>query len=59
MAPIQELLTIDEVSNILKISAGTLRNWRSLGHGPSYIKVGGAVRYEKTAIIQFTQSNIF
>ena len=27
------------------ISLGTLANWRSAGHGPRYIKVGGRILY--------------
>lgn len=32
------------------IAAKTLRNWRVTGHGPAYIKIGGAVRYSLDAI---------
>ena len=34
-----------ELADLLSISPMTLRNWRSLGKGPHYLKVGGCVRY--------------
>lgn len=47
----QELLTADAVSEILKISVGTLENWRQKGYGPAYLKLGGKrrspVRYRR------------
>ena len=40
-------LTPDEVSRRYRgaISTGTLRNWRSMRIGPSYVKVGKGVLY--------------
>jgi len=35
----------EEVSTRLGIERSTLDNWRWRGAGPSYIKVGGRVRY--------------
>ena len=35
------------------ISEKTLRNWRVSGHGPPFIKIGGAVRYSIDAIEAF------
>lgn len=38
--------TPDEVAEYLQKTEKTLRNWRSAGIGPPYIKVeGGAIRY--------------
>lgn len=46
-----ELLTPDQVSEILKVTVGTLENWRFKGYGPKYIKLGNArrspVRYRR------------
>lgn len=40
------LLTPGEVADWLRTSAGVLANWRSMGRGPRYIKLGPkAVRY--------------
>lgn len=29
------------------LTAGTLRNWRSKGHGPAFVRVGKAVLYAR------------
>lgn len=46
-----ELLTPDQVSEILKVTVGTLENWRFKGYGPKYIKLGNTrrspVRYRR------------
>lgn len=39
------LRTTSEVADRLQIPAKTLRNWRSLGQGPQYLRVGRHVRY--------------
>jgi hypothetical protein len=38
-------LTEAEVAERLKISPKTLRNWRSKGKGPHYLKIEGQIRY--------------
>lgn len=35
----------EEAAAYLRISPQTLRRWRSVGRGPAYHKIGGAVRY--------------
>lgn len=40
-----EFLTPKDIEERYQISAKTLANWRSLGKGPHYIKLGNAVRY--------------
>ena len=42
-----ELLTIDEVAEMLRVPIGTLRYWRHLGAGPHSFKVGRWVRYRR------------
>jgi hypothetical protein len=39
------LATPDEVAAYLKKPEGTLANWRWLGKGPRYTKIGRGVRY--------------
>lgn len=47
---IDELLRPHEVAEALGLSTGTLANWRSLGIGPTCVKVGGRVRYRVSAV---------
>ena len=41
----ERLLSTEEVAEILGRPARTLRQWRYLGGGPRYLKVGATVRY--------------
>ena len=41
-----QLGTPPEVAEHLQTDERTLANWRSLGIGPPYMKVGGKVRYD-------------
>ena len=53
-----KLLTEREASVFLRISIGTLGNWRSAGKGPVYCKVGGyAVRYSSEDLRDFVNDS--
>lgn len=39
-------VTEKEVATIGRFSLQTLRNWRHLGKGPAYLKVGRSIRYK-------------
>lgn len=45
-----ELLTINEVAEMLRVPVGTLRYWRHLGAGPHRFKVGRWVRYRRVDV---------
>lgn len=49
----EALWTEADVAKFLKISPKTLQRWRWCGQGPSFIKVGAAVRYEPAAVRAF------
>jgi len=40
-----ELLTPEQVSELLNVDTNTLTAWRSRHEGPSYVKLGRLVRY--------------
>lgn len=52
-------LTPDEVSRRYRgaISTGTLRNWRSMRIGPSFVKVGKGVLYPITELDAWDREN--
>lgn len=52
-----ELLTTPEAANILRLKPGTLSKWRWSGDGPTFIKIGAAVRYEPADIQDFIETN--
>lgn len=47
--PVQ-LLTRSEVAMWLQVAEKTLCNWSSSGIGPPFLKVGGAVRYDRSSV---------
>ena len=46
-----------EVAALLGLAVQTLRNYRFKGIGPTYCKVGRAVRYPLPDVIQFMEGN--
>lgn len=52
-------LTPDEVSERYRgtVSPGTLRNWRSMRIGPSFVKIGKAVLYPTSELNAWDAKN--
>lgn len=50
-----EYLTEKGVSQITKLALPTLRNYRSKGKGPAYSKIGKAVRYKLSDVLEFME----
>ena len=50
MRNMDRLLTPNEVADVLQVPAGTLPQWRYLGRGPRYVKIGRHVRYRPTDV---------
>ncbi len=50
----EELLTTEEAAQEMKLSPGTLQNYRIAGNGPRYVKLGPSprarVRYKRSDI---------
>lgn len=47
------LLTPKEAAKILKLSTRTLERLRVSGNGPTFSKLGGAVRYEHAQVTEW------
>lgn len=48
------LLTEQDAADYLGMSPGTLREWRSLGKGPPYLKLPtGTVRYRQEDLVEW------
>lgn len=45
-----QLLTETEVAEMMKISPRTLQHWRVAGGGPTYMKFGHSVRYDRATL---------
>lgn len=54
-----KFLTPDEVAERYRgeISLGTLRNWRSMRLGPSFVKIGKAVLYPTVDLDAWDEQN--
>lgn len=50
----RKFLTPDEVAERYRggVSVGTLRNWRAMRRGPSFVKIGKAVLYPSTSLMR-------
>jgi predicted DNA-binding transcriptional regulator AlpA len=46
-----QLLTIDEVSTLLRVPVATLRYWRHIGKGPRSFKMGRRVFYRESDVL--------
>ena len=54
----RERIDTYEAAELLGLSAGTLRVWRCQGKGPSYYKVGNAVRYKVDDLEAWKSANV-
>jgi hypothetical protein len=54
-----KFLTPEEVSERYRggVSAGTLRNWRAMRIGPTFVKIGNAVLYPTSELDVWDQKN--
>ena len=52
-----ELLSQHEVAKILKVTVGTLANYRCDGTGPRFIK-GGRIQYRKRDVLAYLESRV-
>ncbi|MGG7653551.1 helix-turn-helix domain-containing protein [Kocuria rosea] len=50
-------LTPQEAADYLEFSEKSMRNWRSAGVGPDYIKVSGRVRYVVADLDRWLESH--
>ena len=48
-----ELLTMQEVADVVRVPVATLRYWRHLGTGPRSFRVGRGVRYWRHDILDW------
>lgn len=43
-------LTPDDLARMWQVSVGTIANWRTNKKGPEFVRIGGLVRYNPTAV---------
>ena len=52
-----KLLTTNELAEMLSVPAGTLRYWRKVGLGPSWVKLEGSIRYAEDDVLRYIERN--
>ena len=52
------LLTVDQAAVYLGLARSTLNKWRCQGEGPSFVKLGRAVRYRTVDLEGFLERNM-
>lgn len=50
-----EMLTISEVAEVVRVPVATLRYWRHLGTGPRGFRIGRSVRYWRTEVLRWLE----
>lgn len=50
-----QLFTVDEVADFLRVPVSTIRYWRTLGQGPTFIKVGRRLACRKDDLDAFIE----
>lgn len=48
-----ELMTLKEVAELVRVPAATLRYWRHLGTGPHSFRIGRSVRYWRNDVVHW------
>jgi hypothetical protein len=51
------LMNENEAAKFLTLKPATLRHWRINRKGPQFYRVGGAIRYSKSALEEFLKSS--
>ena len=52
----EHLVNEDKAAEVIGVEPTTLRRWRWMGKGPTYVKIGEAVRYGPPQIISFVKA---
>jgi len=50
-----ELLTIAEVADVIRVPVATLRYWRHFGSGPNSFRIGRSVRYWRSEVLHWRE----
>lgn len=51
-------MTTKQAANYLGLSPHTLNQWRSLGKGPRFVRLGGAIRYPTAFLDNYLQARV-
>ena len=52
-ADVRRLMTPKQLADVLDVEVNTLANWRVLGRGPAFIRMGTTIRYDERDVQLF------
>lgn len=52
-----DLLTSQEIAELLRVSAHTIKRWRWEKTGPPHIVIGGLIRYRRSDVEAYLREN--
>ena len=50
-----KLITTKSVAEMLSVPEGTIRYWRKVGVGPSWVKLEGTIRYDLADVLKYIE----
>jgi predicted DNA-binding transcriptional regulator AlpA len=53
---VERLITAKDAANLLRLSASWLAKARMRGDGPAYVKLGRAIRYRESVLLDWVKS---
>jgi len=53
-----DILKPEQLAEEIKVPVRTLGQWRYLGRGPAYFHVGNGVRYRRSDVTAWIESNV-
>jgi len=54
-----ELLTTEQLAELLGIRPNTIEGWRLKGQGPRFCKLGRSIRYRRSDVEDWINDNIY
>lgn len=57
IAPGKSLLTAKQAAEYLHVREQTLNNWRQIGRGPRFVRMGRLIRYRLSELDKFVEEN--
>ncbi|MCI1914620.1 MAG: helix-turn-helix domain-containing protein [Bifidobacteriaceae bacterium] len=57
--PSEDLLTVEQVMEIVHKSRSTLAQWRFYGRGPAFVKTGRSVQYKRAELDKWLDRQSF
>ncbi|MBB4305027.1 hypothetical protein GGD81_004093 [Rhodobium orientis] len=52
----RQILTAKQAASLMRLSPKTLANWRNLGKGPAFYKIGARCIYRRADVVRFCRN---